>query len=98
MSRWQRMLAAGSERVNNASVTMDEQSCARGRARRGGVTGGLSAAARGRRHRAGGPAPQDDGKMGRRVRTEAVYASGAWLTNLVVRGMSRMAMHHELKL
>ena len=63
---------------------MDEQSCARGRARRGGVTGGLSAAARGRR-RATRPGRQYDGKMRRRVRIEAVYANGAWLTNLVVR-------------
>ena len=28
---------------------------------------------------------QYDGKMRRRVRTEAIYASGAWLTNLIVR-------------
>ena len=69
---------------NNASVTMDEQSCARGRARRGGPRGGRLASWRGRR-RATRPGRQSDGKMRRRVRTEAVYANGAWLTNLVVR-------------
>ena len=68
---------------NNPSVMTDKQSCARGRAR----LGVRLAACRRRTRRATRPGGQSDGKRRRRARTEAVYASGAWLTNLVVRSV-----------
>ena len=76
----------GFRKGHNAVVTIDQQSCGRWGPGEEGARGCQLAAWRGRRC-ATGPGRQYDGKMRRRVRTEAVYASGAWLTNLVVRSV-----------